>query len=129
VATPFQTATGTIQGELAACQRYFARYGSTAVYSPFGTGFCITTAALSFTLPFKVRMRTSPTFSFSAGNTFATYSAAGAVTAGTTIVLDRTGDDMGIITLNVASGLVAGQAATTINNNTTTAFIDASAEL
>jgi hypothetical protein len=128
-ATTFSTAEPTMAGELSACQRYFARYGSSAAYSPFGTGFCITNAALSFTLPYRVRMRINPTLSFSAGNTFATYSAGGAVTAGTSMVLDRTGDDAALLTLNVASGLAAGQAANAITNAGATAFIDVSAEL
>ena len=36
VATAFQTATGTIQGELAACQRYYWRQTAAAAYSSFG---------------------------------------------------------------------------------------------
>ena len=40
VATAFQTATGTIQGELAACQRYYYRIGGTALYETVGFGRC-----------------------------------------------------------------------------------------
>jgi hypothetical protein len=42
-ATAFQTATGTIQGELAACQRYYYRIYGTANNTNFGSGFCDST--------------------------------------------------------------------------------------
>ena len=129
VATPFTTASGSIQGELALCQRYFTRYGASAAYIPFGTGFCFNSTGVQWTLPFKVRMRTNPTMSAAAGNTFATYTSGGAVTTGTSMTLDRVGDDCAMLSLTVASGLTAGQAAIIITNGPSAAFIDASAEL
>lgn len=129
VATPFTTASGTIGGELALCQRYFTRYGASAAYIPFGTGFCFNSTGVQWTLPFKVRMRTNPTMSFAAGNTFATYTSGGVVTTGTSMTLDRVGDDCAMLSLTVASGLTAGQAAIVITNGPSAAFIDASAEL
>jgi hypothetical protein len=61
VATPFKTYAGTIQGELAACQRYYQRY---TVGVNQNTGFTTlnysTTAAVA-TLPMKVTMRVAPT--------------------------------------------------------------------
>ena len=62
-ATAFQTATGTIQGELAACQRYYYRqtlgsnYGNLSPYA--GIGISTTTVAYCFQTP--VTMRIAPT--------------------------------------------------------------------
>lgn len=61
VATPFQTATGTVQGELAACQRYYFR-----TQTGTGTPYMGVTVAGSSTTTYanlihKVTMRTTPT--------------------------------------------------------------------
>jgi hypothetical protein len=59
VATAFQTATGTIQGELAACQRYYQ------VVHSF-TGNASTTTQIIAPLNFVMPMRTSPSVAGSA---------------------------------------------------------------
>ena len=59
-ATPFQTATGTKQGELAACQRYYYRWEPSAT-ALIGSGFCVSTSSVSALIDFPVIMRTAPT--------------------------------------------------------------------
>jgi len=58
VSTPFQTATGTLQGELAACMRYYIKYTSQIAWSGADTanryGYIM--------LPYQ--MRTAPTCAF-----------------------------------------------------------------
>jgi hypothetical protein len=61
-ATPFQTASGgSIQGELAMCQRYYQRFGGQAAYQALGSAMSQTTTNVYglFTLP--VPMRVIPT--------------------------------------------------------------------
>ena len=60
-ATPFETATGTIQGELAACQRYYFRNTATQIYSAFFNGTAASTTQVQGPLQLPVTMRVSPT--------------------------------------------------------------------
>jgi hypothetical protein len=60
VATPFTTATGTVQGELAACQRYYQRSIAGSAYANFGTGSANSTTNAIITVPLIVSMRTVP---------------------------------------------------------------------
>jgi len=61
VATAFQTATGTIQGELAACQRYYVRWGGNSTYERIGTGWYSQTTNCAVGIIQPVSMRVPPT--------------------------------------------------------------------
>jgi hypothetical protein len=62
VATAFQTATGTLQGELAACQRYYWRTTSGTTYGYVGAdGFVYTATNFQAKAQFPVTMRIAPT--------------------------------------------------------------------
>ena len=61
VATAFQTATGTIQGELAACQRYYSRVQAVVSGEFFGQGPANNTSGGLMYVTFPVRMRIAPT--------------------------------------------------------------------
>ena len=59
-ASPFQTASGgSIQGELAMCQRYY--YRTTGTNTGFVHGFAYSTTAVQAMVPLPVTMRTAPT--------------------------------------------------------------------
>jgi hypothetical protein len=60
-ATAFQTASGTIGGELALCQRYYWRSTGGSVYAPYGTALAPTTTAMQIAIVFPVPMRVNPT--------------------------------------------------------------------
>jgi hypothetical protein len=62
VATLFTRAGGTIQGELAACQRYYFRATSNSNNNQvYGTGFAASTTTILASVFFPVQMRTTPT--------------------------------------------------------------------
>jgi hypothetical protein len=60
-ATEFQTATGTLQGELAACQRYYVRMVANDAFSYFGnTGYGNSTTIAQIPVMLPVPMRIYP---------------------------------------------------------------------
>jgi hypothetical protein len=126
-ATAFQTATGTIQGELAACQRYYARYADEAQNNAFCNTSNYSTTLAYGTIPFIVQMRIAPTIAFSAGNAFQVL-AAGAGTTTTAMAAAEISTKIARIGATVASGLTTGQGSF-LQRTAATGFMEASAEL
>jgi hypothetical protein len=60
VATAFQTATGTIQGELSAAQRYYMRLSSAGASANYGLGYAYNTTSAAIQLRNPVTMRITP---------------------------------------------------------------------
>jgi|688.fasta_scaffold342897_1 hypothetical protein len=69
VATPFQTATGTIQGELAACQRYYWNWKSGNSLT-MGIGRYTTATEMGIYTMFPVTMRTAPSLVATTGTNY-----------------------------------------------------------
>ena len=131
VATPFRRNAPSLQGELAACQRYYWRVqGSTAGYFELGqaVGRSTTSADQSYVLP--VTMRVTPTsLDWGVNQFLATRYGAGNLTV-TSVTLDTNSHrDRACTQLGVASGLTAGQRYMNFLNNNANAFIGFSAEL
>jgi hypothetical protein len=59
-ATPFETASGSIQSELAMCQRYYFRFGGTN-YTPYGFGSTVSSTAGVITVNHPTIMRVAAT--------------------------------------------------------------------
>ena len=96
--------------ELALCQRYHYSYESGGGgQNEFGTGFCRSALSFLFSVKYPVKMRSTPTFTFSgAVGDFAVGLAAGAV-APTSITAQALGPESSMIDFTVSTGLTAGQ--------------------
>jgi hypothetical protein len=135
VATAFQTASGSIQGELALCQRYYYRTVADVAYADFGMAYNPSTTTAAGFVAFPVPMRIAPTALEQSG------------TASQYNVLHQSGGSPTRTTCNavptfqiankngsrvyfpVASGLTAGQGSVIGADNNTTAYLGWSAEL
>ena len=127
-ATPFQTATGTLAGELAACQRYYYRVTSGTAYSIFGTGANASTTQARVNVPLGVTMRTAPTSSIDFASLALAEPGFGVIAA-TSVTFDSANPNNVNLLVNVASGLTAQRPSFLYSNNSTTAYLGFTAEL
>jgi hypothetical protein len=132
-ASNFQTATGTKQGELAACQRYYYRnFPAAAAYSIFSIAQATSATVAYASVPFPVPMRVNPSaveVTATAANYAVTSAAFGYVACSVVPVLAGVTTTQGQLGLTVAAGIVAGNAAFFVSNNSTAAYVGFSAEL
>jgi hypothetical protein len=127
-ATPFQTASGTLGGELALCQRYYYRMAATVVYSPYCLGISGGTTSAGFPVNLPVTMRTTPT-TLDYNLLAIQENTAGGVIAVTSATLTNTTPWCGQIVANVASGLTQYRPEMLLANNSTSSYLGYSAEL
>jgi hypothetical protein len=125
VALPFRTYAATIQGELAACQRYYVQLGGSAIYERLALGIWSPTTNFAITVNLPVTLRV--------GATAITYSTltsydANAFYAISSITIDAASKNS--LQLNAATAASTqyrpGQLLT---NNSTSGYLGISAEL
>ena len=128
VATYFTTATGTLQGELAACQRYYYRMGGSAAYQRFGSGAARSTTAAEILTVLPVTMRTRPTsIDFSTLTLDDTFSVNSAVS--NAVIDSSTSGNNVVNTTCTTTGLTQGRFYYVQASNSTSAYLGFSAEL
>lgn len=128
--TPFSLASGTLQGELAACQRYYYRITSGGAGSRFANLACDSTTVTEAVIPFPVTMRIAPTALEQSGTAsdYSVRTAGATITASAVPTWLAANTFNGSVNLAVASGLVAG-AAGTLRPANSNAYLAWSAEL
>ena len=131
VATPFTTATGTLSGELALCQRYFyiknGANGASGTSEMIGLGTFYNSTIFRCPLQFPVQMRTAP--SFVSANSANYFQILGNSTNNqySTVTLDYSTPTACDLNVTV-SGATGGQSAW-LQTNSGSAFLQFSAEL
>jgi hypothetical protein len=127
VATGFQTATGTIQGELAACQRYFKLLASGAD-THFANGSYASNTLLRAFISFPVQMRITPTVIATSGTDY--YQAlSAAATDDFNSVNFANGNSNGISIFNNTEMAGTGGQGCIVKTNNASASVAFSAEL
>jgi ribosomal protein L27 len=123
-ATAFQTATGTIQGELAACQRYYCELGNNL------SGSAENSTTAQFIAPYPIIMRATPSISLISGRScYIRHQTADFTSASPALVAPTIREDSLWTLVNGFTSLTANGVANSRNNSATARFIAASAEL
>ena len=125
VPTFFQTATGTIQGELDACCYYYERLVSDATYTAFGAGFYTTGSRLFVNVPYQ-RKRVAPLLAFSNVAGWWGSGSLGAATIATSYI----GKTSAGLDVSVSGGSTStGFGGILSSNNNTAGYIELNSEL
>ena len=118
VATAFQTATGTIQGELDACQRYYFKHPASGnTNSPISMGSYYTSSNVGTIVPFPVVMRVAPTLAVTSGTDYYLAVRNGGLDGVNSFTQDGANTLAATIYNNSEASGTAGQATLIISNN------------
>jgi hypothetical protein len=129
VALPFRTNGETLQGELAACQRYYYRSIATGSYSYLGRGIAANGTAGYYDCLVPVQMRVFPT-SVDFSTLGVTLGPGTSIYAISAVSLNAsTVTAINVSVTNSASGYAAGSTSTISTNGSTAGYIGFSAEL
>jgi hypothetical protein len=132
IPTTFSRAGGNIQGELAACQRYYWRATSVANFAQYGGNPAYDTANLFVAINLPVTMRVAPSIlDTSATSTFTCEnSSAVSATALTSLSLNTNSNpNIGVVTVVKTASFTSGLYYKLISNSTTSGYIGFSGEL
>jgi len=125
--TAFQTATGTLQGELSACQRYYYLHASGTALSIGNAGYYSATQVNGI-LSFPVTMRTAPTLAATSGTSYYVADRNGGDDPFNSLTIYRPTTTAAMIYNNTEATGTAGHAALLYTNNAS-ASVAFSAEL
>ena len=129
VALPFRTNGTTLQGESAACQRYYTRTisgGAFAIIS--NSGFGVSSTQAQVLVQFPVTMRTIPSTSLDYGGALRLVDGTNSYAA-TTLTASNPSNQNIAINVNTASGITQYRQYALSGNNDVAAYIGFSAEL
>ena len=108
VATPFTTATGTVQGELTACQRYYRRFTTNSLYaaiSPIGTAANVNLVYIPFAFGNPMR---STTYTLDTGGSLAVGDGTNSVTSITSFgISSDSSTNLAVLTAAKTAGFVS----------------------
>ena len=129
IASPFQTASGTLQGELALCQRYAFNplFSETALFKPVAIGYSTSTTSSRIGLTMPVTMRVSPSLTVTPGDFSIGYSS-GANGLLTNLTVETSSPSNTLLT-GTTSGLTANVGYTLYRSTAGTTNLVLSAEL
>jgi hypothetical protein len=130
VATAFSKAGGTLQGELAACQRYYFRKSAGTGYpaSAFGIAPGVISTLAAPYIEFPVQMRVNPTSIDYAGVELSDQANAGIAITSVVLAVNQGGLTAAVLDANTASGVTAYRPYV-IRTTSTSGYLGFSAEL
>jgi len=128
-ATPFRTFSTTIEGELAACQRYYYRATTGNAYGNISMGFTTASTNVQASFPFPVSMRVIPTaVDYATPSTLRATDQVSGYPFSSISLLGATTSTFGIAEC-VTSGMTSGRPYFIGGNGSSTAYIGFTAEL
>jgi len=131
VPTAFSRAGGTIQGELAACQRYYYRWSAANLSTAYiANGANLTTSGSYAIVKMPVTLRSNPTLETSGtASNYRIYNGGTSQTCTSVPAIDQSHPDTPAVSFTAAGLLTVGYATYIGANSTTAAFLGFNSEL